>query len=169
MSLSWTQRVLFPGFVGSVGSTLAQFAFMPPDRRRWPVILMRDSRMAAAVVLGPEALAERRPLRVLVAAASVHFLVAWLDAATLALIMTRRGARHRPALPLGAAYGLAAYGVRLHLLRPLYPWMRQLQTPAYLLIHITHGILIALALRRADPDSSHPGDRDMADVRSGRP
>ena len=170
MRRAWAQRVLFAGFAAAVGSTVAQFAFMLPDRRRWPVILMRDSRMAAAVVLGPEALAERRlPLRVLVAAVSIHFLVASLDAVTLALLMTRRGARHMLALPLGAAYGLAAYGVRLHLLAPLYPWMRELQTPAYLLTHIAHGIVIAVALRRADHGSAHTGDREMADVPSGRP
>jgi hypothetical protein len=170
MLQSWAQRVLFAGFVAAVGSTLAQFGFMLSDRRRWPVILMRDSRMAAAVVLGREALAERRlPLRVLVAAASIHFLVASLDAATLALAMTRRGARHLPSLPLGAAYGLAAYGVRVHLLAPLYPWMRELQTPAYLLTHIAHGIVTALALRSADPDSARPGDREISDRPSGRP
>jgi hypothetical protein len=86
---------------------------------------------------------------VLAAATGVHFLVAWLDAAAVALVTARR--RPTPALLLGGLYGLAAYGVRLYVLAPLYPWMRRLRTPAYLLTHVAHGIVTALALRGRRP------------------
>jgi hypothetical protein len=144
---SWGQRVLIAGSVAAVGSILAQLAFTLDERRRWPRILMRDSRMTAAVVLGPAGLTRRTPpARALLAATLIHFLVAGLDTAAVALLIARL--RRAPVLMLGALYGLAAYGARLYVLAPLYPWMRRLRTPSYLLTHVAHGIIIALALGR---------------------
>jgi hypothetical protein len=131
---------------------VVQPVFLLPDWRQWPRILRRDSRIAAAVVLDPDALSSQTPWpRVLAAATGVHFLGAWLDAATLAAVLGCRRQNLPALLATGALYGTAAYGVRLYALAPWYPWMRRLRTPAYLLTHVAHGIVTALALRGRRP------------------
>lgn len=126
---------------------------MLPVWRRWPRILLRDSRMAAAIPLGPRALTPEVSSRQAFAwATAVHVLVALSDALVISLLSERRIFRKcfrlAPSI-FGALYGLAAYGFRFYVLAPLfYPWFCKLRTPAYLLTHIAHGVFTMLAWKR---------------------
>jgi hypothetical protein len=155
--------VLRTGLVASFGSLIAQLLFMLPDWRRWPCILMRDSRMAAAVPLGARALTRAvSPVRALMWATAVHLLVAVSDALVVYRLaeMPALGKRFlRFPLGFGVAYGLAAYAFRFYALQSLgFPWFRQLRTPSYLFTHIAHGALTALTLKRSADEARTGGN-----------
>jgi hypothetical protein len=137
--------IIATGLVASVVTTAAQLLLMQPDIRRWPAILRRDSRFAAAILVGPKALTSAFSMpRAVFWASTVHLLVACSDAAVLVGVYMHR---HRGILAGGAAYGFASYYVRLHLLTGLFPWIRQLRRPAYLWTHVIHGVLTAALVR----------------------
>ena len=131
---------------GSV-STLVQLMLWWAFTDAWLALLARDARLAAALVLGPEALAapETFDAVVLLAATVVHGVLSLAYAALLAVLVDGRSLT--AAFALGAAFGLALYVVNLHGFTALFPWFAPARGWITVAAHLVFGVGGAFAYR----------------------
>jgi len=133
------------GIVGGVAATLVQLALWWSAAYPLPDMLMRDTRLAAAILLGPAVLPP--PLdfdwRVWSAAAAVHFALSIVYGVLLAPLLARF--RPTPALLAGAGFGLLLYGVNMYGFTALFPWFVASRSWITAVAHIAFGMSTAVA------------------------
>jgi len=122
-------------------------------------LLLRDSRLAAAIVMGPSVL--RPPAAfdpvVMLAATLVHFTLSWADAAVLAWGMSRLRLRGTTACMAGAAYGAGLFFVNMYGFTWVFPWFAQTRDAVTLATHVVFGMSLAQAYLWALYDGGHAG------------
>ncbi|HET9025289.1 MAG TPA: sodium:proline symporter [Burkholderiaceae bacterium] len=132
-------------------STVAQVALWLLFTDAWPVSLLRDARLAAAIVMGPAVLpppASFDPV-VMGVATVVHFALSFVYAALIAWLVGQRSPGR--AVALGAASGLALYLVNMHGFTLVFPWFAQARDWITLAAHVAFGVVAAAAWVQARP------------------
>jgi hypothetical protein len=138
--------VVLAGAVGGTVATLAQvLLWIAAGEDAWS-LLLRDSRLTAALVLGEPAL---RPfdgfnIRVLLVATAVHYFLSLLYAAVL-LRAARRLTPVQAVLP-GAGFGALLYFVNLHGFTAAFPWFIVARGGITLVAHVVFGMAVTMTL-----------------------
>lgn len=100
--------------------------------------LSRDARMTAAMLLGPAVLQPRAlSWEILLVATLIHFALSVAYALLPSHVAGRL--RFRPALVIGAGYGLVIYGVNLYGVAVLFPWFAETRDWVTLVTHLVFG------------------------------
>lgn len=104
--------------------------------------LLRDARLAAAIVMGPAALAPPATGHwgILSVATLVHFALSFAYAVPAALFAGRL--RAKPLVVAGALYGLVIYGVNLYGFTAVFPWFVVVRGWVTALTHVVFGITL---------------------------
>lgn len=138
---------LWAGFVAGIVATFAQMAVWWVTGESVFGTLLRDSSLAAAIVMGAGALAAPYgfdPL-VMTVATGVHFALSLTYGCALGWAIRRLG--RTASLLCGAAFGLAIYAVNLHGFTAWYPWFVQSRGIATLVAHLVFGLVAAIVYR----------------------
>lgn len=110
-----------------------------------PSILLRDAQLAAAVVMGPAALAASVGAVVVLVATLVHFGLSLLYGLALGGIIEL--APRRAALTVGAAFGIALFAINMYGFTALFPWFAATRDPITAAAHVVFGISAAATYR----------------------
>ena len=132
-------------------STVAQVVLWLLFTDAWPAILLRDARLAAALVMGPSVLpppASFDPV-VMGVATVVHFALSFVYTVLIAWLVGHRAAGR--AVMLGAASGVALYVVNMHGFTLVFPWFAQTRDWITLAAHVAFGVVAATAWVQAKP------------------
>ena len=130
-------------------STVVQVVLWMLFADGWPTLLVRDARLAAAVVLGPAALPPPATFdpAVMAVATAVHFALSLAYTALVAVLVG--GRPMRGAMAIGAGFGVALYVVNMHGFTWVYPWFAQARGWIALVAHVAFGVSAAAAWRAA--------------------
>jgi hypothetical protein len=149
---AWSESgrsILFAGIVAGVVSTLVQIVLWLLFTDALPAILLRDARLAAAMVLGRSVLepATTFDAYILLVATAVHFALSFAFAAALSLLVGRRSISR--ALVVGAGFGAGLYVLDLHFMTAFFPWFAVSRGAIALAAHVAFGVSAAVVLRPA--------------------
>ncbi len=137
------------GTAAAVLSTLAQVAMWNVFTDAFPAILWRDTRFAAAIVLGRGALdGTSGTATIWIAAMLVHFVLSIVYAMLLGMAIRNLGIAMSSLA--GGLFGAAIYIVNMHGFAKLYPWFEQSREPITFAAHLVFGVAAALVYRRVD-------------------
>ena len=108
-----------------------------------PETLFRDARLAAAIVLGREALSPPATFdwRIIAAATCVHFSLSIVYAFVLAAAIDRVAIR--AATAAGALFGVMLYTINMYGFTSLFPWFAITRDPITLIAHVAFGITLS--------------------------
>ncbi len=128
------------GIGAGIAATLVQLVLWWLAARPVLGMLLRDSRLAAAIVMGTAVLTPERELdwAVLLVATVLHFALSALYGLILALLLSRLAAGL--VLAAGAAFGLILYGVNMHGFTALFPWFAASRDWITVLAHLAFGL-----------------------------
>ncbi|WP_107311585.1 sodium:proline symporter [Burkholderia metallica] len=141
--------VFWAAFGAAVGSTVVELLL-------WPIVgedaignLLRDTRLTAAIVMGPGVLGASAGFDpwVMAVASVVHLALSLAYAAVLATAI--RTLSLAAALLAGGAFGLILYGVNLYAFTAIFPWFIPVRGAVTLVAHLVFGIAAAAAYRFA--------------------
>lgn len=145
---AWRRRAaIVAGVVGGTVATLLQLlGWLAVGEDAWS-LLLRDSRLTAAVVMGQQVLPPRAGFDavVMLVAGLVHFSLSVLYAAML--VPFSRHFRWPGLLVFSVVFGLALYVVNLHGFTRIFPWFAQARGGVTLLAHVGFGLGAMWALR----------------------
>jgi hypothetical protein len=137
---------LAAALVAGIASTIAQIGLWWLAGEDAAVLLLRDARLTAALVLGREVLPPPVDFDALVmlAASLIHF---GLSLQYAALLLPLRRSRLADALALGSVFGVGLYAVNLHGFTLLFPWFIAARGGITLAAHIVFGVAVMMTLR----------------------
>lgn len=137
------RAAVWAGIAAGVVSTLAQALVWILVSRHFPGTLLRDARLTAAILLGPSVLPPPATfdVKVMVLAGLIHFALSIAYGLLIALFLTL--SKHRHILAIGAAFGMALYGINLYGFTALWPWFSQVRGANTLAAHIVFGLTAA--------------------------
>jgi len=142
------RAVVYAAVAAGILSTLAQLVLWMAFTDAFPAILIRDVKLAAAIVLGPGVLdpAMEAEMRIWIVATLVHF------ALSLAYVVALAKAIHRLAfgasILAGALFGLAVYVLNMHGFTQLFPWFEAARDPITVAAHLVFGVSAAVVYHR---------------------
>ena len=136
--------LIVAGIVAGTLATVAQVLLWTATGQDAWMLLLRDSRLTAALVLGEPVLS---PLggfdfRVLLAATVVHFSLSVLYAAVL--LPAARRLAPVPSLLAGAGFGALLYFLNLYGLTSVFPWFTVTRGGITLMAHLVFGMAVML-------------------------
>jgi len=135
--------VLLSGIFAGTIATIAQLALWWLTDIPMLATLLRDARLAAAIVMGPDVLPPPATARwdILMVASLLHFGLSAIYAIIPALLASRLGARQ--AMAIGGLYGLAIYAINLHGFTAVFPWFTVSRDWVTMAAHAVFGIALA--------------------------
>jgi uncharacterized protein YndB with AHSA1/START domain len=127
------------GIIATAVQLLLWWAYSIP----LPDILLRDTRLAAAIVMGRRVLPPPASFEwdVMLVATLVHFLLSISYGLLMAPLLSRCGLRQ--ALLAGALFGLALYGINLYGFTAVFPWFEASRDWITAAAHVSFGITAA--------------------------
>lgn len=144
----------YAGVAAGILATGVQIALWAIFTDALPAIFFRDSRFAAAIVLGHDVLPPPASFdgRIMLIATLVHFALS----VTYGLILARfiAGLRTSASLLAGAAFGLGLYAVNMYGFTAAFPWFASSRDWITALTHIVFGTILAGVYRVAAPARS---------------
>jgi hypothetical protein len=143
------RAAVLAGIVAGIVSTLAQLALWASFTDALPGILWRDTRLAAAIVLGRAALRDSPAIDAarLVTAGAVHFALSIVYAFVLARLVAGRAAD--VAIGIGIAFGVALYALNMLGFTLIFPWFAVARDWITAAAHIVFGVSAVVAYRAA--------------------
>lgn len=140
------QAVLLAGVSAGVVSTLVQLVLWQFSGQDVLSLLLRDSRLTAALLFGSDVLPPPATfdLKVMLAATAIHFLLSILYAA---LLLPLRMTSASASLLIGAGFGITLYFVNLHGFTAIFPWFAEARGGITLIAHVAFGMTVLLAYR----------------------
>jgi hypothetical protein len=138
--------VLLAGICAGVVSTLAQLLLWRLSGQDALLLLMRDARLTAALLLGSEVLPPPATFDsgVMLAATAIHFLLSMLYAAVL---LPLRRMSLGSSLIIGTGFGVALYFLNLHGFTAIFPWFAEARGAITLAVHAVFGVTVMLTYR----------------------
>ena len=135
------------GLVAGTLATVTQMLLWAATGEDAWELLLRDSRLTAALVLGRPALSPSAgvDIRALTAAAVVHFSLSIIYAALL-LPVTKR-LPPTAAMLAGALFGALLYLLNLYALTAIFPWFAEARGGITLAAHIVFGLSVVSTYR----------------------
>jgi hypothetical protein len=146
MSFNWV-RAASAGIIAGVVATVAQIVLWWAFTDDLPIVLLRDARLTAAVVIGPEVLPPPSTfdLKVMTVASIIHFGLSVAYSLTLALAIRRL--RMKLALLFGLVFGLILYVVNMYGITEIFPWFSAARDWITVVAHVVFGICAAAACK----------------------
>jgi hypothetical protein len=140
---------VYAGVAAGVLATVVQIVLWAIFTDALPAIFFRDSRFAAAIVLGRGVLPPPASFdgRIMLIATLVHFALSIAYALILARFMA--GLRTGASLLAGAAFGLGLYAVNMYGVTTLFPWFASSRDWITALTHLVFGMVLAAVYRVA--------------------
>lgn len=137
----------FAGFFAGIIATLVQLALWWLAARPAVDMLLRDARLAAAIVMGRNVLPP--PITfdwgVMLAASAVHFALSVAYGLLVAPLVARLALR--PAILAGAAFGMLLYAVNMYGFTALFPWFAASRDWITAAAHAAFGMTAAVAYK----------------------
>ena len=145
IAIEW-KAAIWAGIVAGVVSTLVQMLLWAATGA-FPSALFRDSRLAAAILMGRDVLPPPATfdLTVMLIAGCVHFALSIGYGALLAIIVSRRAAGL--AALIGAGFGAALYAVNLYGFTAVFPWFAEVRDWVTFAAHVAFGVTAAATYR----------------------
>ena len=136
--------LIVAGIVAGTLATVAQVLLWTATGQDAWMLLLRDSRLTAALVLGEPVLSPVGgfDFRVLLAATVVHFSLSVLYAAVL--LPAARRLAPVPSLLAGAGFGALLYFLNLYGLTSVFPWFTVTRGGITLMAHLVFGMAVML-------------------------
>lgn len=118
-------------------------------------MLLRDTRLAAAILMGPSVLPPPAAFAwdIFLVATLIHFTLSAMYGLLEGMLITRL---QLPAALTGAAFGLALYAVNMYGFTLLFPWFEASRDWITASAHVTFGVCAAILYKRW---------KDMAGIR----
>lgn len=139
-----TVAALLAGVSAGILSTFAQLLLWVAFGEDALGLLLRDSRLTAALVLGHGVLPPPATfdVEVMLAATAIHFLLSIFYAAVL-LPVSRSG----PSVSLlaGAGFGIALYFVNMYGFTAIFPWFTEARGGITLATHVVFGVTVSMS------------------------
>jgi hypothetical protein len=147
--IKWSAAV-WAGIAAGIVSSAVEIVLWRIFADTLPQILYRDTRFAAALVLGPQVLGRTGPpdAHVVVAATIVHFTLSVVYAIVLARLIVRLHAG--TALLAGAIFGAVLYAINMYGFTAIFPWFAADRDAITAIAHVVFGVVAAecyMALR----------------------
>lgn len=140
---------VYAGVAAGILATVVQIGLWAIFTDALPAIFFRDSRFAAAIVLGRDVLPPPASFdgRIILIATLVHFALS----ITYGLILARliAGLRTSASLLAGAAFGLGLYAVNMYGFTAAFPWFASSRDWITALTHLAFGTALAGVYRVA--------------------
>ena len=147
------RAALVSGVAAGLVSTVAQVALWVTFTDAFPAILWRDTRFAAAILLGSRALESAQDVLLIASAATlIHFVLSFAYALLLAMAIHRRAMP--VAIAIGALLGAAVYVVNMHAFTAFFPWFVEARDPITLAAHLVFGVTAVVVYRGLDRRAS---------------
>lgn len=145
-SLDW-RAAIGAGIVAGIIATVIQIVLWAAFTAAFPTILFRDSRFAAAIVMGPAALPPPASFdwAVMFVATLVHFTLSIAYGVTLSALITPL--RLPSALLAGVAFGLSIYGLNMYGFTRIFPWFETTRDWITVATHGAFGVAAAGAYK----------------------
>ncbi len=145
VTIKW-KAAIWAGIVAGVVSTLLQ-ALLWASTGAFPSALFRDSRLAAAILMGRDVLPPPATfdLTVMLIAGCVHFALSIVYGTLLAIIISR--AAMGMAVLIGAGFGAGLYGVNLYGFTAIFPWFADVRDGITFAAHVAFGVAAAVTYR----------------------
>ena len=108
-----------------------------------PTILLRDARLAAAIVMGRAVLSPPASFdwEVMLVATLVHFALSIAYSVILSRVIARLGTAL--SLLAGIVFGLLLYGINMYGFTALFPWFEATRDWITVIAHVVFGIVAA--------------------------
>jgi len=143
------RAALVSGIAAGVVSTVAQVAMWVAFTDAFPAILWRDTRFAAAILIGTRALDRTHGVLLIASAATlIHFALSVTYA--LLLGMAIHGRALPVAIAIGALSGAIIYFVNMYAFTAFFPWFVEARDPITLAAHFVFGATAAVVYRGLD-------------------
>jgi hypothetical protein len=135
------------GVAAGILATVVQIVLWAIFTDALPAILYRDSRFAAAIVLGPGVLPPPASFdrQIILIATLVHFALSIAYALMLAWLIA--DLRIRTSLLTGAAFGLSLYTVNMYGFTTVFPWFASSRDWITAVAHLVFGMVLAAVYR----------------------
>jgi hypothetical protein len=145
LGIKW-KAAIWAGVVAGVVSTLMQ-ALLWALTGAFPSALLRDSRLAAAIVMGREVLPPPAnfDLFIMLNAACVHFALSIMYGIMLAIMISR--AVMETSILIGAAFGVALFVVNMYGFTAVFPWFVEVRDWITFTAHVVFGVAAAVTYR----------------------
>ena len=136
---------------GTVATVVQMLLWAATGEDAWE-LLLRDSRLTAALIQGRSALSPSggADFRVLLAATGVHFGLSAFFAALL-LPVAKRLTSTASALA-GAFFGALLYYFNLYVLTAIFPWFTEARGGTTLIAHVVFGLSLGITYGLSLPD-----------------
>jgi hypothetical protein len=143
------RAAIYAGVAAGILATALQIVLWAIFTDAIPAILYRDSRFAAAIVLGSGVLPPPASFDpgIMMIAAVVHFALAIAYALLLAWLIANL--RMRTSLVVGAAFGLSVYALNMYGFTAVFPWFASSRDWITTLTHLVFGMVLAAVYRIA--------------------
>ena len=137
------------GVAAGIFATVVQIVLWAIFTDALPAIVYRDSRFAAAIVLGPGVLPPPATFDAVIMsiAAVVHFALAIVYALLLARFIACL--RMRASLLAGAAFGVGVYALNMYGFTLVFPWFVSSRDWITAVTHLVFGMVLAGVYRAA--------------------
>ncbi len=141
-SVTWVTAAT-AGLAAGAVATVAQMALWRLASLPLREMLLRDTRLAAAILMGRRVLSapETFDWIVLCAASVVHIALSIIYGLVLAPLAVRLNLR--PALAAGALFGLLLYGVNMYGFTAVFPWFEASRDWITVTAHLVFGVTLA--------------------------
>jgi len=149
IAIKW-KAAMWAGILAGVISTLAQVFLWAAFTDAFPSALFRDSRLAAAILMGRDVLPPPASfdLSIMLIAACVHFALSIVYGVMLAVMISRTVMGI--AVLVGAGFGAALYAVNLYGFTAIFPWFAEARDWITLLAHVVFGVTAAATYKALD-------------------
>ena len=152
------------GMVAGTLATVTQMLFWVATGENASGLLLRDTRLTAALVLGRPALSPTAgvDIRVLLAATGVHYGLSMVYAALLLPVAKRLTST--ASMLAGAFFGALIYFFNLHALTVIFTWFAEARGGITFAVHVVFGLSVMIIYRLAGArlslgPSKHPARR----------
>jgi hypothetical protein len=153
------RAAVYAGVAAGIVSTIAQIALWAVFSDAFPAILLRDARLAAAIVMGRVVLPPPASFewQVMLVATLVHLALSIIYGLMLSWLITRLTASL--SVIAGAAFGLALYTVNMYGFTVVFPWFEATRDPITAASHVVFGTAAALVYKMLSKRHSMRIDR----------
>jgi hypothetical protein len=139
----------YAGIIAGVVATLAQIALWSIfEENSWLYLLNRDARLTAAILMGKQVLPPPVTFdwQIMIVATLIHLALSIAYGFAFAFLIFRL--RLTQWLASGAIYGMAIYGVNMHLMTFIFPWFIEVRDWITIVVHVVFGACLARAYKK---------------------